>query len=186
MGHEQVTHSDQDNDWLGPGAYFWEGDPTRALEWADAKVRQKRYARPFVVGAVIDLGNCLDLVARDNIDLLAFAYDSLKQKMQTIGAPMPKNEDAAWDQAGDKLKRFLDCAVIRHLHFIIEDNIKTAGSSAPIARFDTVRGLFTEGGEAYDGGRFMKKSHTQIAVRESSCIKGYFIPPGSEFPRLDL
>lgn len=168
--------SDQDNDWLGPGTYFWESDPQRAFEWAEAKVKQGRYTEPYVLGAVIDLGNCLDLLVRENIELLADAHAGLSAKMRAVSAPMPVNEDASWDKAGDKLKRFLDCAVIRHLHFIIDEAVATAGSSAPVQAFDTVRGLFTEGGEAYTGGTFMAKSHTQIAVRSDDCIKGYFLP----------
>ena len=33
-----IIKSDKDYDWLGPGAYFWESDPQRALEWAEWKV----------------------------------------------------------------------------------------------------------------------------------------------------
>jgi hypothetical protein len=30
-----VIQSEKDYDWLSPGAYFWESDPLRALEWAE-------------------------------------------------------------------------------------------------------------------------------------------------------
>jgi hypothetical protein len=76
-GHETLISSDRDYDWLGPGAYFWEGDPVRALEWAQAKARRDRKTKPFVIGAVIRLGNCLDLTLRQNLELLAVAYESL-------------------------------------------------------------------------------------------------------------
>ena len=33
-GKEHVRPSDNDYDWLGPGAYFWENNPRRALAWA--------------------------------------------------------------------------------------------------------------------------------------------------------
>lgn len=34
-GHdEHLKASQEDFDWLGTGAYFWEADPRRALEWA--------------------------------------------------------------------------------------------------------------------------------------------------------
>ncbi len=52
-------------DWLGFGAYFWEGDPERGLQWAH--LMQQRGApitAPAVVGAVIDPGWCLDLTTR--------------------------------------------------------------------------------------------------------------------------
>ena len=57
---EPLVGSDQEYDWLGPGIYFWESDPLRAWEWADEKVDRSKFESAFVVGAVIDLGNCLD------------------------------------------------------------------------------------------------------------------------------
>ena len=66
----------------------------------------------------------------------------------------------------DYLKRYLDCAVIGYLHLVNE----LAGDEI----FDTVRGLFTEGGQAFPGSGFKKKTHVQIAVRNAACIKGLF------------
>ena len=65
----RLIRSEKDYDWLGPGAYFWESDPVRALEWATLRVERGDYASAFVIGAVIDLRNCLDLVARENLFL---------------------------------------------------------------------------------------------------------------------
>ena len=31
-GETELIQSDQDHDWLGPGVYFWKGDPVRARE----------------------------------------------------------------------------------------------------------------------------------------------------------
>jgi hypothetical protein len=42
-GKTDLIKSDKDYDWLGPGAYFWESDPKRALEWAQDKVRKGHY-----------------------------------------------------------------------------------------------------------------------------------------------
>jgi len=53
-----LEQSKKDYDWLGPGVYFWESDPVRALEWARAKADKGVIDAPFVVGAVIDLA-CL-------------------------------------------------------------------------------------------------------------------------------
>jgi hypothetical protein len=58
----------------------------------------------------------------------------------------------------DRVLRDLDCSVIRHLHAMMDE----AGDP-----FETVRGLFTEGGELYPGGGFQKKTHIQIAVRDA-------------------
>lgn len=46
---------------LGHGIYFWEGNPARAMEWAEARETEGKIEIPFVVGAIIDLRHCLDL-----------------------------------------------------------------------------------------------------------------------------
>ncbi len=90
---------------------------------------------------------------------------------------MPRNKDASGDPNEDKTLRFLDCAVIRHLHSSLEEqSLASSEDDTPIPSFDTVRGLFVEDDEVYPGGGFYRKTHTQIAVRNDTCIKGIFIP----------
>lgn len=156
-------------DWLGPGVYFWEGDARRAWEWAQEKVKDGAYEEPAVVGAVVDLGRCLDLTVRENLDLLADAHDSFKEATAIAKLKMPVNQDGRDDSGGDKLLRYLDCAVITHLH----ENMAT-----DFEPFDTVRGMFLEGRPVYEGGGFYSHTHTQIAVRNQNCIKGVFLPRG--------
>lgn len=171
--------STEDFDWLGSGAYFWEGDPGRAQEWAQEKVKRGSYKKAAVVGAVIDLGNCLDLTVRENLDLLADAYSSFAAASAKAKLALPVNEDVRGAKVGDKLLRFLDCAVIKHLHENIEDEVRQARDTnltPVIFPFDTVRGLFIEGENVYPGGGFYQKTHTQIAVRNEANIKGVFRP----------
>ncbi|CCG42432.1 hypothetical protein [Magnetospirillum molischianum] len=140
-GHAVLNASEQQYDWLGPGVYFWEADPQRALEWAEWKVSRGEYETPFVVGAIINLGACLDLMSRESLETLAFAYESLKSThdMDRDLGDLPVNKKA---HSGDEdiLLRYLDCAVIRRLHAAMDE----AGEP-----FETVRGLFTEGGELF-------------------------------------
>ncbi len=77
---------------------------------------------------------------------------------------MPENKKAPKDDRDDKVMRYLDCAVLNHL---IENS--------PIA-FDTVRGLFVEGGRVYEGAEIFNKTHVELAVRSLSCIRGLFLP----------
>mgnify|MGYP003362323024 CR=1 FL=1 len=163
--------SETSYDWLGPGFYLWESDPKRAREWAEEKKKRDPNFKPFVVGVVLDLGNCLDLTNRCDLDLLQGAYEGLKETFASKGTPLPENRDASFDSHRDKLFRNLDCAVIRYLHASIEE------SSGQIPPYDTVRGLFQEGAELYPGSGFRSKTHTQIAVCNLDCIKGFFIPP---------
>lgn len=166
-----ILHSDRNYDWLGPGAYFWESDPTRALEWAKWKEQIGAYKEPTVIGAVIDLRNCLDLVSRDDVELLRAAHKSFLQVRAKAGLPIPKNGNPQGAKNADRVLRYLDCAVLRHLHEILD---QLAASDSLIEKFDTVRGMFVEGGRAYSGSGIYRKSHVQLAVRNPDCIKGIF------------
>ena len=124
---------------------------------------------------MIDLRNCLDLVSREDIELLRAAYNSFVSVQKKADLPIPRNANPKGAKDSDRVLRYLDCAVFRHLHKIIDD---LAASDADITGFDTVRGMFVEGGKAYPGSGLHRKSHVQIAVRNSSCIKGIFYPLG--------
>ncbi len=156
--------SQNDYDWLGPGIYFWEANPRRAI--AFAKESQLRVAStirdPFVVGAVLDLGSCLDLTTLAGVEQVRIAYESLFEGTRRVGGTLPTN-------SSDHLRRNLDCAVIKRLHTILAD-----AGDPPI---DTVRGVFVEGAAAYPGSGIREKTHIQIAVRNGECVKGVFRVP---------
>ncbi|MGB3928179.1 MAG: hypothetical protein WBL20_04375 [Sphingobium sp.] len=168
-----LLQSNRDYDWLGPGAYFWESDPARAWEWARWKTDIGAYKEPAVIGAVIDLRNCLDLASREDIELLRAAHRSFVRLQKKAGLPIPVNRNPRGAKDKDRVLRFLDCAVFRHLHTIIDE---LADREPGFSRYDTVRGMFVEGGKAYSGSGFYRKSHVQIAVRSADCIKGIFFP----------
>ena len=72
-GKDQLTVSTNEWDWLGPGVYFWEQNPARALEYAIDSANNKQKNRvpikiPFVLGAIIELGNCLNLLEPASIN----------------------------------------------------------------------------------------------------------------------
>ena len=81
---------------------------------------------------------------------------------------MPVNQTAPNDKSPDMVLRYLDCAVIDRLHRMVTD--------AGMPPFDTVRALFPEGAQIYAGSGFREKTHSEIAVRNDSCILGYFRP----------
>jgi hypothetical protein len=166
-GKENIRASSNDFDWLGNGAYFWENDSARALDWA-RQLQQKSIAgikTPAVIGAVIDLGNCLNLVRSDHLALVKQAFDRLEQNLQSLRQPLPVNKPLK--ENGDLLIRRLDCAVIEYLCARLKE------ADEPI---DTVRAVFFEGDELYPNAGFRQKNHIQICVRDSANIKGYFRP----------
>lgn len=170
-GLEPLQPSDKPYDWLGPGLYFWEFDYQRAWEWAEDKCKDAG-GKPAVVGAVIDLGICLDLLSRTGQEVVRGAYASLAALYAKAERALPKNEEARGGRDQYKRVRKLDCAVFRHLHKRADDPADNA-----ISPYDTVRGMFTEGDEIYPGSGFHDQSHVQISVRTYDCIKGVFLPP---------
>lgn len=125
---------------------------------------------------MIDLRNCLDLVSRHNVELLKASYSSFVDLRKKSGLPIPNNRNPKGSKDKDRVLRFLDCAVFKHLHSAIDELAKTDTDILP---FDTVRGMFVEGGKAYSGSGIYNKSHVQIAVRNSECVKGIFYPINS-------
>ncbi len=156
-------------DWLGEGIYFWEHGPERALEFAEWKARRGEILEPFVLGAYIHLGRCFDLTDTAATSELAPFHDGLADTLALAGQPMPENRRAG-DGDFDLVLRRLDCAVLNFGLGRLE--------AADGVRFDTVRGVFTEGDLAYPGARIQMKTHVQIAVRNPDCVLGYFRPTG--------
>lgn len=164
----QLKKSEHTYDWLGNGMYFWEQSYDRAWKWAKqmAKWKNSEVKTPAVIGAVIDLGNCLNLLDTGCIDLLKAEYENFSKLCNLTNKPIPKNENVGTNK--DKLNRFLDCAVIESLHKTIQD--------MDIAPYDSVRGLFVEGNPTYDTSGFNAKTHVQLCIRNPNCIKGFFFP----------
>lgn len=155
---KNLKPSEQKYDWLGKGIYFWLNDPVRALEWAKHKKKEK----PAVIGAIIDLGTCLNFAERECIEAVRSGYNLLKE---VVDITEYKNDKP--DAGGFNLRRPLDCAVINYTC----ENLEKNGMLV-----DTVMGYFQEDEEAFPGAGIRKKSHTQICVRNSFKILGYFLP----------
>ena len=166
--------SDKPYDWLGAGAYFWKNDVLRAYQWA----LERRRESPCVVGAVIDLGNCLDLTTQRGVKAVQVAYQSYVDLQRISGQPVPENQDAKGSRRGDMVLRYLDRAVINHLH-----NSYARAKRSSVA-FGTVRALFPEGTPLYAKAGFMEKTHVQIAVRKQNQVLGVFRVP--DFQRQEL
>ncbi len=160
--------SEQDYDWLGHGMYFWENNEKRALDWAKMKKNAGTLNEPSYVGAVINLGYCLDLLDSSGIEILKRYYQILKTTTETEGYSLPKNINHPKEHGNDRTLRKLDCAVIELIHSELEKADKT--------KFDSVRALFIEGNPIYPEAGFYDKTHIQICIRNPNCIKGIFIP----------
>lgn len=171
--HEKLLPSKNTYDWLGNGVYFWENSVDRALQWAvssceryNKKNPDKSPKKPAVIGAVISLGNCLNLTDYRSNDILKMGYEILKYELSLNGKTLPINRDIKGNT--DLLYRDLDCAVIERIHQYNKEQEKSG--------FDSVRGVFLEGAPVYKDAGIREKTHVQLCVVNPNCIKGYFKP----------
>ncbi|HRH40623.1 MAG TPA: hypothetical protein PKY82_03185 [Pyrinomonadaceae bacterium] len=183
---DKVRKSEETFDWLGNGFYIWENNYKRALKWAEDKKARGKIKIPTVVGVVYQLDYCLDFTDSTFIEIISAYYQLMKDDFALIGKTLPENKDLPKDEYHDLVLRNLDCAVIEYLHQKIDEQIKedvTKNGYTNLKHFDSVRGIFTEGGPAFEGAGIQTKNHIQICIRNLNCIKGFFIPRNeTKFP----
>lgn len=175
----KIKKSEKPYDWLGHGVYFWENNYERALRWAKEKAKRKEIKKPTVIGAVIQLGFCCDLLDSRFITMLKEYYSLMVEYYKTLDKELPENKDIEQDSYKDKIFRELDCTTIEFMHQEILNTIvkeKKENGFCEYKMFDSVRGVFTEGGPVFPGAGIFDKSHIQICIRNSNCIKGFFLP----------
>lgn len=176
---DNISRSTKPYDWLGHGVYFWENNLARAWEWAQAKATRGEIDEPAVIGAVLSLDHCFDLLDSRFIDMLRAYHDVMVAHYTSISKPIPANTDSKHDVYKDKILRELDCAVIEFMHQKIREKISEDTQRqgfAGITPFDSARGMFAEGGPAFTGAGVQLKNHIQICIRNLNCIKGFFLP----------
>ncbi len=99
---EPFGKSENDDDWLGHGIYFWEFAPQQAWWWAE-----RRYGGDAaVVGSLVRLGRCIDLLDPSNADLLATAHEELDGALTAAGHSLKNNAHT---------HKYRDCAVFNYL-----------------------------------------------------------------------
>lgn len=164
---QRFRASRNNHDWLGHGVYFWEYAPKQALWWA----KRKHGTDAAVVGAMIRLGNCLDLLDPEVALQLKRFHDELETARQLAGSPLPSNHNT---------KKYRDCAVLESFYAAV-------GDTEP--EIQTSRGVYvpTPGSAGIDGGggRLWERSwltldaHIQVCVRDTTCIIGVWPVPVS-------
>jgi hypothetical protein len=171
-GLEPIKKSVNDYDWLGSGVYFWENSYERAYDWAKNSVKRTKqetgFIKPAVIGAIIDLGHCLNLTDYKSAKVIKETYNLLSDVMDTNGIPMPDNEG----DSKDELRRKRDCLVFNDINALLKKR-RLKSEKEP---FDSIRGVFVEGKPMYKGAGYLEKTHIQLCIINPKCIKGYFAP----------
>ena len=162
----QFRDSENSYDWLGKGVYFWEYGLDRAWRWAK-ETTLERGKQPAVVGALIQLGNCFDLMDTRATQELASWGQVFADAMKEAGVALPRNGGTL----PDFKMRHLDCAIINYAL----ERLRQKGTV-----YQTVRCGFTEGPPIFcDGDNecgIRMESHIQLVVRDHTCIVGVFRP----------
>ncbi|HZL38444.1 MAG TPA: hypothetical protein VFC78_24230 [Tepidisphaeraceae bacterium] len=146
---DQFNASSNDDDWFGKGIYFWEYAPKQAWWWT---TKLKRMKQPAVVGAIVRLGHCLDLLDPTNVLTLKQFHDETLLKWKAANIAIPKN--------GNQHKN-LDCALF---------NLFYDQSRVPI---ETARAVYvpTESSKrAWKRSWIYEEAHIQICVRQPKNI----------------
>jgi hypothetical protein len=149
---EPFEESDEDNEWFGRGIYFWEHAFKQAWWWAR---RNDRHPHPAVVGAVIRLGRCFDLVDPGNVPIFQEYHEALVAEHARAGVQPPTNIIT---------DRRLDCAIFNYLYAYQE----RAGQAV-----DTARAVYYPTSpirRAVPRSWISDQTHIQVCVRNPKSI----------------
>lgn len=175
----KIRMSEKPYDWLGNGFYFWENNLQRAYQWAVQKEKKGIIKKAAVIGAVINLNYCCDLMDKKYIMMLDEYYQSMKKDYMRSGIPLPQNSAPIGTLLQDKVLRKLDCAVVEYMHNSIykqnKNDMAEQGHST-FESFDSVRSVFIEGEPIYENAGFHHDTHVQVCIRNPDCILGFFLP----------
>lgn len=164
---EDIVDSKNDYDWLGTGKYFWEANPKRAEAWAQEKYAKNKVDGPAVVGALIDLSRCFNLLEESALKRLELAYLLAENEAAIEKTSLPINKKGS--SGFDFLLRNLDCAIVNYACRLREEE-------KSLEPYTTVRGVFWEGEELYANAGFRRHNHIQICVRDPKAVLCYFHP----------
>jgi hypothetical protein len=143
------------DDWLGHGIYFWEYAPQQAWWWTD-----RRYGRAdaAVVGALVRLGRCIDLLDPSNAGLLAAANTELESALAQAGKVLKKNANT---------HKYRDCAVFNYLCAkLAQSKFQVESTRAVFVPLEAGKGL----PRLWDRSGVFRGAHIQISVREPNNI----------------
>jgi len=149
---EEFQPSDADNEWFGKGVYFWEHAFKQAWRWSRD---YKRFGRPAVVGAVIRLGNRLDLVDPGNVTVFREFSRALLDDYARAKVAPPRNF---------RTHKRLDCAVFNYMYGHLER------ANRPL---DTARAVYyplSGARRVVKGSWISEETHIQICVRNPRSV----------------
>lgn len=167
------NRSENRDDWLGHGVYFWEYAPQQALWWARRRQLRQNWGEPVaILGSMIRLGFCLDLLDPYNVRYLKKIEETFRFTHEQAGLDLPKNANH---------HKYLDCAVFQYAYSVIEDPQKQLS-------VDSARAVYVPTGEEkriWSRSWISDGAHIQLCVRKPSCILGTWLHHPNELGETD-
>lgn len=171
-GNSPFRPSANAHDWLGHGIYFFEESQTLALDWAIRRVREAASAgnveEPAVIGADLQLDDCLDLASADWGPALGLIHQKLAGTVQPQHGPVVTTAAGSQLVLADKpmpgntfALNFTDCAVVDAL---VQDQRRLG------RRITSKRSAFAYGSQLYQNSYLLSGTHVQIAVMDLSVV----------------
>jgi hypothetical protein len=174
-----IQLSDKPGNWLGVGAYFFEENLTKAVDWALVQVglraRLGAFHSPAVLEADLDLTDCLDLCSSESHQILA----AIAGKLQLAGALAQQHgpELASFGGAGSSGKSFVIADYPMSAQFADDHYADKQVIDALVAELaregrsvTSVRASFACGQQPYSNSHFFSDTHTQIAVIDTARV----------------
>jgi hypothetical protein len=159
QGTESYKKSENPDDWLGQGIYFWEYAPKQAWAWAEQRRKSQDWDEEVaVLASMIRLGNCFDLLDPDNLEVLAGFGREYEYLQREMGHKPPKNFNKS---------KFLDCAVFQFAYAAFELQDEPVDSCRAVF-VPTTKRLWTRSG-------VYRQAHIQLCLRNPECIVGTWL-----------
>jgi hypothetical protein len=159
----RFTVSRNRDDWLGHGTYFWEYAPQQAFWWAERRKKRQRWDEPIaILGSMIRLGFCFDLLDPYNVRYLLEVHEEYRETAAAAGRKIPQNANH---------HKYLDCSVFQYAYAVVDDS----GAEGPV---DTARAVYVPTGEnkrVWSRSWISRGAHIQICVRHPACILGTWL-----------
>jgi hypothetical protein len=152
------------DDWLGHGIYFWEYAPQQALWWAMRRKKRQNWGEPIaILGSMIRLGFCFDLLDPYNVKYLTEIHEGYVEARKATGQAIPRNANH---------HKYLDCAVFQYAYAVI-DHDETIKQSV-----DSSRAVYVptdEDKRIWTRSWISRGAHIQVCVRNPACILGTWL-----------
>jgi hypothetical protein len=105
QGLAGYKRSENADDWLGHGIYFWEYAPKQAWSWAEQRRKTWNQGEDVaVLASMIRLGNCFDLLDTDKLEILTGFRRDYEQLERQAGRVARENFNKS---------KYLDCSVFQ-------------------------------------------------------------------------